>query len=57
MRAKNRKPSSMSKNATLRQLKARNDRQMKRLQQKTSWVINNKYLIHTMLYEMEHFQV
>lgn len=57
MRAKNRKPSSMSKNATLRQLKARNDRQMKRLQQKTSWVINNKYLIHTMLYEMEHFQL
>lgn len=47
----------MSKNATLRQLEARNDRQMKRLQQKTSWVVNNKYLIHTMLYEMEHFQV
>ena len=57
MRAKNRKPSSMSKNATLRQLKERNDRQMKRLQQKTSWVINNKYLIHTMLYEMELIQV
>ena len=57
MRAKNRKPSSMSKNATLRQLEARNDRQMKRLQQKTSWVINNKYLIHTMLYEMELIQV